>query len=232
MVRQRVLGSLAEGRAVAQQARLIARNARRREPPLAGRRAVVLVHGYMAGAPVFDPLRQRIASELGWSSMAFGYPSYADFESTAERFRDAIESSVPESTELVLLGHSLGGILARWYVQELGGASRVRRIVTVSTPHLGTDAARLAPFGLGAAIRPGSAIVERLGLGAGDPPIHAIAGDADTTVLKESALGCNAEEREVIQGVGHNAILYAPHAQESILRALAKADSARGSTPT
>ncbi len=210
-----------EGRAFAQQASLIARHGRRSEPPLAGSRVVVMVHGFLAASPVFDPLRTRLANELGWASMAFGYPSYGTFEATAERFAEALEQEVGPSAEIILLGHSLGGVLARWYVHELGGHARVSRVVTVSTPHLGTQVARIAPFGLGAAIRPGSAVLARLADAQGGPWLCALAGADDTTVPPESALGCNAHEKHVIPDVGHNAILYAPHAQARILDAVA-----------
>lgn len=180
-----------------------------------------MIHGFMAAAPVFDPLRTRLADELGWASMAFGYPSYGTFEATAQRFAEALDRHVPPSTELILVGHSLGGVLARWYVHELGGAERVSRVITISTPHLGTPVARIAPFGLGAAIRPGSAVLERLASVEGGPFLHAFAGAADTTVPPESALGCRADRKHVIEGVGHNAILYAPHAQDQILDAVA-----------
>ena len=210
-----------EGRAFAQQAALIARHGRRSEPPLAGGRAVVMIHGFMAAAPVFDPLRRRLASELGWASMAFGYPSYGSFEATAQRLADALDRHVPASTELILVGHSLGGMLARWYVHELGGAERVSRVVTISTPHQGTRVARLAPFGLGAAIRPGSPVISRLEAARGGPVHYAFAGAEDATVPPESALGCHADFHHVIEAVGHNGILYAPHAQERILDAVA-----------
>jgi triacylglycerol lipase len=210
-----------EGRAFAQQASLIARHGRRSEPPLAGKRAVVMVHGFLAASPVFDPLRTRLADELGWASTSFGYPSYGTFEATAERFAEALDRHVAPSTELILVGHSLGGILARWYVHELGGHARVTRVVTISTPHLGTPVARIAPFGLGAAIRPGSPVLARLAVARGGPSLCALAGAEDTTVPPESALGCNADEKHIIPDVGHNAILYAPHAQAQILDAIA-----------
>ncbi|MCB9626601.1 MAG: alpha/beta fold hydrolase [Sandaracinaceae bacterium] len=210
-----------ETRAFATQAALIARNARRVEPPAAGRNVVVLVHGFLAAPPVFDPLRRRIAEDLGWASMAFGYASYGSFEATAERFSRAVEQHVPAASTLTLVGHSLGGLLARWYVEELGGAQRVERVVTVSTPHQGTRVARLAPFGLGASILPGSAVIERLAGRRPGPALHALAGADDGTVSQESALGCAADTKAVIEGVGHNAILYAPHAQDALIAAIA-----------
>lgn len=43
------------------------------------------------------------------------------------------------------LGFSMGGLIGRYYLQRLGGAKRVRRFVTLATPHRGSWTARLVP---------------------------------------------------------------------------------------
>jgi triacylglycerol lipase len=42
-------------------------------------------------------------------------------------------------------GFSMGGLIGRYYLQALGGAKRVRRFVTLATPHRGSWTARLLP---------------------------------------------------------------------------------------
>ncbi|GGM40495.1 hypothetical protein GCM10007977_047400 [Dactylosporangium sucinum] len=39
---------------------------------------------------------------------------------------------------LVLVAHSMGGLVARWYAERLGGAEFVRAVVTIGTPHRGS----------------------------------------------------------------------------------------------
>jgi pimeloyl-ACP methyl ester carboxylesterase len=61
-----------------------------------------------------------------------------------------------------LIGHSMGGIVARYYVCLGAGAQRVRNLITLGSPHNGTD---VSLFGIGAAkkeLSPGSALIERL----------------------------------------------------------------------
>lgn len=62
-----------------------------------------------------------------------------------------------------IVGHSLGGLIARYYVQCLGGDSHVRTLVTLGTPHSGT---RVAPLmnahPIVRQMRPGSAVIEEL----------------------------------------------------------------------
>ena len=38
---------------------------------------------------------------------------------------------------LILIGHSLGGLVARWYVEREGGAALTRKLITIGTPHRG-----------------------------------------------------------------------------------------------
>ena len=55
-----------------------------------------------------------------------------------------------------LIGHSLGGLIARYYVQCLGGDERVHTLVTLGTPHGGTATAYLRARPAGRQLRPGS----------------------------------------------------------------------------
>jgi triacylglycerol esterase/lipase EstA (alpha/beta hydrolase family) len=53
----------------------------------------------------------------------------------------------------------MGGLVARYYVQRLGGIERVRRLITISSPHNGTCAAFLRRNGGARQMRPGSAFL-------------------------------------------------------------------------
>jgi len=57
----------------------------------------------------------------------------------AERTRDRAGA---DSVDLV--GYSAGGVVAQLYVRDEGGASVVRRVLTVGSPHHGSDVAALA----------------------------------------------------------------------------------------
>ncbi len=39
--------------------------------------------------------------------------------------------------ELVFVCHSMGGLVARWYLEKEGGAEVTRKLVTIGTPHRG-----------------------------------------------------------------------------------------------
>ena len=135
----------------------------RPRPALDAPRVVAFVHGYGAGGAVFDPLRRAVEGELGLPTLDFTYRSSWPFS----RVLDALDAELTRvgDAELDLVGHSLGGLVARWWVQEMGGAERTRRVVTLATPHAGTRSARVAPGPLRAALMPQGAIVRRLAAG-------------------------------------------------------------------
>jgi pimeloyl-ACP methyl ester carboxylesterase len=40
--------------------------------------------------------------------------------------------------KLVLVCHSMGGLIARWFAEQEGGAPRIRSLITIGTPHRGS----------------------------------------------------------------------------------------------
>jgi triacylglycerol esterase/lipase EstA (alpha/beta hydrolase family) len=48
-----------------------------------------------------------------------------------------------------VVAHSMGGLIALYYVKRLGGAKRVRKLIMMGTPHRGTWGALLGVLSLG-----------------------------------------------------------------------------------
>lgn len=82
----------------------------------------------------------------------------------AVKLRDKINIELGETSKFILIGFSMGGIICRYYLQELGGINRVEKFISISTPHHGTYTAYLYP-GIGTKqLRPKSNFLENLKL--------------------------------------------------------------------
>jgi triacylglycerol lipase len=116
------------------------------ETSLSGdRHPVILVHGIDDTAAVFRTMAPYLAAQ-GWQvhhpSLT---PSNGDvgLDVLAEQLADYVQQVIPAGQPFDLVGFSMGGIVSRYFVQRLGGLERVRRFVTISSPHCGTWTAYL-----------------------------------------------------------------------------------------
>lgn len=82
-------------------------------------------------------------------------------EDPAQQLREFVHE-VARGRPVDLVGFSMGGLVCRYYVQRLGGLDRVERLVTIATPHHGTELARLLPNRAGRQMQPGSAFLQDL----------------------------------------------------------------------
>lgn len=125
---------------------------------------VVLVHGYGDVGGSLDFIRKRLETEGFQCISPSLVPSDAKFglEDLAIKLQREIESQFGKYSEFAIVGFSMGGLLARYYVQELGGAGFCRAIFTISTPHYGTLAAYLHSGRGALQMRPGSLFLENL----------------------------------------------------------------------
>uniref|UniRef100_UPI00366FF632 esterase/lipase family protein n=2 Tax=Bacillati TaxID=1783272 RepID=UPI00366FF632 len=108
--------------------------------PAEAKPPVVLLHGFIDNRSVFVLLRRSLAQHGRQQIESLNYsPLTCDIRAAAELLGRHIEE-ICERTgarQVDVVGHSLGGLIARYYVQRLGGDTRVRTLVTLGTPHSG-----------------------------------------------------------------------------------------------
>lgn len=86
----------------------------------------------------------------------------APIERLAEQLAAFIESGFGPEEPVNLFGFSMGGLIHRVYLQQMEGWRRVRKFVTVATPHRGTMTARLASHQGAIQMRPDSEFILQL----------------------------------------------------------------------
>lgn len=109
-----------------------------------GRARVVFVHGiFQNGNLSFGLLRHRL-EEQGIACYAPSLKpadAHEGMVKLAEQLKAGIDRQYGPRERISIVGFSMGGLVARYYLQELGGASRCDALYTVATPHFGTETA-------------------------------------------------------------------------------------------
>jgi triacylglycerol lipase len=108
---------------------------------------VLLVPGYGGSTTALSALATRLRAD-GRSATVFDPPGDAtgDLRVQAQALATAATALVKSSgaPALDIVGYSAGGVVARLWVRDYGGAKIARRIVTLGSPQHGTQLAGLA----------------------------------------------------------------------------------------
>jgi hypothetical protein len=180
--------------------------------PLAARIPVLLVHGLVDNRSVFAVM-QRSLRRRGFTHV--GTWNYSPLLTDVARGAADLGAYVEQICELTgydrvhVVGHSLGGLIARYLVQRQGGDRRVESLVTLGTPHSGSVLAHVVPTPLIRQLRPGSPVLEELSEPAPDcrTRITAIYSNLDQVVLPSASGRCDhpdlAARNVLVRGVGH-----------------------------
>lgn len=155
---------------------------------------VVIVPGYGGQPDSVEEIRQVLAAD-GREAVVLDTPGdgTGDLRAQARALGDLVDETLAESgaDSVDLVGYSAGGVVSRLYVREEGGASVVRRVLTLASPHHGTDTVTAALQGAGSCpeaceqLVPESDLLRRLNAGDETPdgPLWATLRTADDDVV-------------------------------------------------
>ncbi|HWO19985.1 MAG TPA: alpha/beta fold hydrolase [Kofleriaceae bacterium] len=137
-----------------------------------GPRPIIVLHGYAQNRACFLPLALRLRRAGLGPIFGFEYWTLGRIAAGARQlgwFVDEVRAATG-AEQVDVIGHSMGGVVARYYVTFAGGDGVVRRLITLGSPHSGTD---LSNMGVGHPRRElllGSKLCARLAAAA--PPRH------------------------------------------------------------
>lgn len=107
----------------------------------------------------YNRLGDYMVEELGYRRgedfFEFAYDWRQDVRTSARQLGALVES-LPRNQPLVIIAHSLGTMVSRYYIERLGGKQRVERVILLGGPHRGAvqaltsmlNAPELLPFGI------------------------------------------------------------------------------------
>lgn len=191
-----------------------------------GPRPVIVLHGYAMNRANFLPLAYRLARAGLGPIVGFEYWTLGRTAAAARQLQWFVEhvQNMTGAPQVDVIGHSMGGVVGRYYVQLLGGDGAVANLITLGSPHLGTD---VSEFGIGHPTREllvGSKLVTRLAAAPAprDTRVLTIFSHADALVPAHTqlALDIPRAERIVYDDLGHVALLGSRRVARDIIRRL------------
>ncbi len=187
------------------------RRSRHRTPRSSERRTLVLVHGLGANRSSFFALQAYLRLSGFRDQLATSYRPRGSIEALALQLKRTIDDRV-RGGRIDVIAHSMGGLVARFYAEHLGGARRVDRLITLGTPHRGSYGAARAPSDLVRQLDPTSPFIRRLN--ASPPPaglhVTSIAAGRDALVQPGDSALCPHGEQHTFPDLGHVGLLFSP----------------------
>lgn len=188
---------------------------------LGGRRPILMIHGYAQARSNFWLLGPRLRSAglgplyaMNLKPMSAGIERHA--EDVSRRIDEIMQATGAKQVDVV--AHSMGGVVAR--LAEARKEHRIRRLVTIGTPHRGTRTAVLALGRSGHDLCIGGPVLATL-----PPPprgmIVAISSTHDAVVVPPEHARIGELGRDVVvEGVGHLAMLLNANVADEVAKAL------------
>jgi triacylglycerol lipase len=124
----------------------------------------ILVPGFRDDADILQGLAQFLRRQ-GLAAYAISpQPSdgTAGIDRLAQQLGATITQSFPAETALNFVGFSMGGLICRVYIQQVGGLARTERLITIASPHQGTWTAYTYNRPACLQMRPGSRFLTEL----------------------------------------------------------------------
>jgi len=192
---------------------------------------IVAVHGYMQNR--VDFLRIARACERAGLGPVYGfnYPWYESIPACARRLARFVEDVCRETGEsqVDVVAHSVGGLVAMEYVHQdgacphPGSGARVRRVVTIASPHAGVSWRGPIVGAVGPEVRVGCAFLVERAERAVRVPCLSVYSTHDNVVhpAHTSALATRGGTDWSVAHVGHLAILFDPDAVRATVSFLA-----------
>jgi pimeloyl-ACP methyl ester carboxylesterase len=184
---------------------------------------VLFVHGHGGAGGAFTLLERALRARGHHRFAAWDYRASGSAFALAEQLARFARERVGGPVHVV--GHSLGGILARVWLQELGGREQARSLVTLSTPHRGLrplPGARVLP--VVREITAGSPLLERLDGGAhtlSSLRCLAVVSSRDHFVYAPDDAGFAAARLVHVHHAGHVGLLYSRRVHQLVAEHLA-----------
>ncbi len=182
------------------------------------KRPILLVHGYGCSRGIWWRIRRDLEAAGHTVASVSLYPPYTSIGKLVPQLATRIDEvcAATGAQQVILIAHSMGGLVCRSYLSR-HGISRVEQLITLATPHQGSELARI---GLGQNARemePGSKWLRDLAAEPTRVPITSIRTCHDNYVMPQDYQRLAGAKDIELPGIGHLAMLYATRTSKILI---------------
>ena len=186
---------------------------------------IVLVHGIFQRGYSFSPLKKKF-EKLGCECLVprlSPCDARSGIEPLAQQLQREIEATWGKAASFHIVAHSMGGLVSRYYLQELGGYEHCQTLITLATPHHGTKAAYFYPGKGAGQMRPHSAFLEQL-----EASSHRLQHvrllsyrtPLDLIILPSTSSHWEMAENHRVWALAHPLVMHMPSVQHNIMQVI------------
>jgi triacylglycerol lipase len=183
---------------------------------------VVMVHGIFQRGHSFVPMKKKF-EQLGYECLVPKLKpcdARSGLETLAAQLQREIEQKWGKDADFHIVAHSMGGLVSRYYLQELGGHEHCQTLVTLATPHHGTRTAYFYP-GKGAwQMRPNSEFLQSLQASSHRLKhlrLISYRTPLDLVILPSTSSHWDLAENHRVWAPAHPLVMHAPRVQREII---------------
>ncbi|MCK4507152.1 MAG: alpha/beta fold hydrolase [Desulfuromonadales bacterium] len=185
---------------------------------------VILLHGLFQNRSCLFWLQYRLRAAGYQQIISINTPPWRDMEASTESLAKKVDELriKLKVDKVILVGHSMGGMIARNYVQNRGGAAYVHGMVTLGSPHHGSKLAPFALSSMGKSLLPGSAFLKQFNSTDWPKETQAVSiyTRYDNIVLPAESGKMDGAQQIELDGMGHTSLLFHPRSLQAVIGAL------------
>lgn len=172
-------------------------------------RPLLLVHGYSCSRGVWWLLRRRLEAAGHIVATVSLAPPYTNIGKLVPELGQRIEAvcKATGADRVILVAHSMGGLVCRSYLAR-HGSDRVERLITIASPHSGSELARIGIGKNAREMEPGSLWLKDLAQAGLPVPAVAIRTPHDNFVMPQDNQRLPGAIDVALEGIGHLAVLF------------------------
>lgn len=184
---------------------------------------ILLVHGYGCSRGIWWKIRRELEAAGYTVATVSLTPPYTSVGKLVPQLTQRIDEvcAACDAQQVILVAHSMGGLVSRSFIAR-HGIAHVERLITFASPHLGSELARLG-FGQNAReMEPGSLWLKDLASETVKIPFVSIRTSHDNYVMPQDNQKLPEAVDIELPALGHLAALYSSRTTQSILTCIGK----------